>query len=419
MFRHLCKFLGMAGCVAVVAAMVLLRPQLQPPSEATAEQQTVPPAGGPRFVIRPYLQFPTRTSITVLWETDVPGSSLVEYAVATEVPPGKKPPGWQPALPLKAVAEQPATLHEVLLKDLEPGTKYVYRVTTTTADGKTIVGELLTFLTVTDADTAFSFTVIGDTQKNPTMTGRLARLMWARRPNFVVHVGDVVDEGPDKREWVNELFGPCAELFGRAAIFPTIGNHEKNDPHYYKYFALPQPEYYYRYRYGNADFFAIDTNSLRKLGTDSEQYGWLDRELGKSDARWKIVYHHHPAYTSDDDDYGDTYRGTSKQGDPRVRGLVPLYEKHNVDMVLNGHVHFYERTWPIRAGKVDPSKGIVYLTSGGGGGKLENFAPTPTWFKAEIRRDFHYCYVTIHGGRLVLKAYDQNDLMFDLLTLQK
>ena len=53
--------------------------------------------------------------------------------------------------------------------------------------------------------------------------------------------------------------------------------------------------------------------------------------------------------------------------------------------MFNGHIHVYERTWPIRAGKVEPKNGVVYVTSGGGGGALENFSPVPTWFKAQTR----------------------------------
>ncbi len=237
----------------------------------------------------------------------------------------------------------------------------------------------------------------------------------------MVHLGDVVDNGPDKKEWTDELFRPCATLFARVAVFPTIGNHEKNHAHYYRYFSMPEPKYYYQYRYGNADFFVIDSN--KRLPAGSEQYRWLDEQLGKSAATWKFVYHHHPPYSSDADDYGETDLGSTKKpytlGDVNVRQLVKLYEKHHVDMAFNGHIHAYERTWPLREGKVDRQRGVIYLTSGGGGGKLEGFAPTPTWFKAHTHSDYHYCYVTIHGGRFNLKAYDHQGRLFDVLDLDK
>jgi predicted phosphodiesterase len=358
----------------------------------------------PHFVIEPYLQYPTRESIVIMWETSFLGSSAVEYGTASSK--------------METVSMKDAvSIHEVPLTGLKPNTKYFYRVSTVGADGNPLKSKLLTFTTAVDADSAFAFTVIGDTQKNPTITGKIAKLMWDRRPNFVVHVGDVVDNGPDKREWVYELFKPSAELFSRVAVFPTIGNHERNHANYYRYFSLPAPEYYYRYRYGNADFFVLDSNKSLKPG--SEQFQWLDRELAKSDAAWKFAYHHHPAYSSDEDDYGNTLVGSSTMGDMNVRNLVQLYEKYSVDIVMNGHIHLYERTWPLRAGKVDRQKGIVYLTSGGGGGKLEGVGPTPTWFKAQVRVDFHFCLFNIQGNYLEFKAFDQEGRLFDNFEITK
>jgi len=90
-----------------------------------------------------------------------------------------------------------------------------------------------------------------------------------------------------------------------------------------------------------------------------------------------------------------------------------------VDVVFNGHIHVYERTWPLRGGKVDRARGVLYVTSGGGGGKLETFAPVPTFFKAQCRSDYHFCYVTIHGGRLCLKAFDHRGTLFDSFDVDK
>jgi predicted phosphodiesterase len=358
------------------------------------------------FVVGPYLQFPTRDSITIMWETAMPGTSIVDY-------------GESALLKEQVVGtnKQPDTMHEITLKGLKPNSRYLYRVTSVDTDGKKRVSDTLQFMTAVDEDSAFSFGIIGDTQKNPRMTGQIAKLIWERRPHFVVHLGDVVDNGPDKKEWTDELFGPCQELFSRVPVFPCIGNHEKNHAFYYKYFSLPDPEYHYRYRYGNADFFVVDSN--KTLKPDSEQYKWLDAELGKSTAKWKICYHHHPAWTSDDNDYGDTTKNIARLGDLNVRNLVTLYEKQNVDLVMNGHIHLYERTWPLRNNKVSPKDGVIYITSGGGGGKLENFGPLPTWFKAQLRVDFHFCYVNVQGGHLEFKAFDQKGNLFDCFDLRK
>lgn len=407
MSRHIVQCVALLGCAVLFTTLAVAMRSRVGIADGATPPPPVPPAapGQPHFVVAPYLQYPTRDSISIMWETSVRGTSKVEFGESQ---------------PLEKMVESSdlVTIHEVPLTGLRPHTKYFYRVTSTLEGGKVLRSNVLTFETAVAADAAYSFTIIGDTQKNPTVTGRIAKLMWERRPNFVVHVGDVVDNGPDVKEWVHELFGPCADLFSRAALFPAIGNHERNHKHYYDYFSLPRPEYYYRYSYGNADFFVLDTN--KSVKPDSEQYKWLDRELARSDARWKFCYHHHPAYTSDDDDYGNTWQNAAiRQGDLNARSLVPLYEKHKVDVVLNGHIHVYERTWPIRNGKVDRANGVVYVTSGGGGGRLENFAPTPAWFKRQLRVDYHFCLVNIQGGTLEFKAFDQEGRLFDSFEMEK
>jgi acid phosphatase type 7 len=390
-----------AVTVAFASAVLLSRGQGPAPTPSSPGS---PALAASKFVINPYLQYPTQTSITVMWETAVPGDSVVEFGLSSTT--------------LKKVEQaEEVAIHEVKLSGLESETKYVYRVSSTAPDGTTVTSPLYQFMTAVKPESAFSFAVIGDTQKNPKMTAKVAKVMYDRRPHFVVHCGDVVDNGPDKAEWVHELFGPCADLFARAAVFPTIGNHEKNHAWYYRYFSLPDPEYRYRFRYGNADFFVVDSN--KTLKPESEQYKWLDRELADSTATWKFVYHHHPAWSSDADDYGDTTKGPTRLGDLNSRSLVTLYEKHRVDVVFNGHVHLYERTWPIRMGKVDRKNGIVYVTSGGGGGKLEEAGPIPTWFKAQLRVDFHCCYINVQGSHLEFQAFDHNGQLFDSFEREK
>lgn len=401
------KRLGGGLCAAAVVAVAVLR---NAPTGATADDtKPDPPAAAevaPRFTLEPYLQFATRTTMTVMWETEEPCTAVVEYGTTSP--------------PKQAVKVETAdTLGEVVLTNLEPRTKYFYRVTVTDAAGRVREGKPLTFTTACEPTDAFSFTVVGDTQRNPAITAKIAKLMWDRRPDFVIHCGDVVDDGAAKWQWTGDLFRPCAELFGRVPVFPCIGNHEKDHAHYYRYFALPKPEYFYSYRYGNAEFFVLDTNTKRDLTAKGEQYRWLDRALAASDARWKVCYHHHPAYSSDDDDFGNSWKGPTTAGDVRVRNLVALYEKHNVDVVFNGHIHVYERTWPVRGGRVDQKAGVVYVTSGGGGGRLENFAPTPAFFKQEFRSDYHYCYATIHQGTFNFKAFDHEGRLFDHFALRK
>ncbi len=389
--------LAVIACAATLAAALVVRPGPQPPGPPAAG------AGGPAFVLFPYLQFATRTSMVVMCETNEPTTCVVEYG-----------PTYPPVLR----AESPlGTVHEVKLEKLAPSAKHFYRVVSTDAAGRELAGPPGTFSTAVGEAEAYSFCVIGDTQRNPTVTAKLAKLMWDRRPHFVLHMGDVVDDGADKRQWVHDLFGPCRELFARVPVYPCIGNHEKNHEQYYKYFSLPAPEYHYAFRYGNAEFFSLDTN--KPVGPGTGQHRWLDDGLGKSTATWKVCYHHHPCYSSDENDYGDAWKGESRRQDKNAAKLIPLYEKHRADLGLNGHIHLYERTWPVRGGTTDRTGGVTYVTSGGGGGGLEAFEPTPAFFKNQGRVSFHYCHVTVSGGLMEWRAFDADDRLFDQFTLRK
>ena len=399
--RPLRNWIVAALCVAAVGVAAFTQGTPAPAPDAPAE----PKAGaGPAFAVEPYLQFATRTSIVVMGETAAPTTCEVEYGAV--FPPDKV-----------AKVEKADTLHEVRLDNLQPRTKYFYRMVCTDADGRKVMGKPSTFFTAVDAGDAYSFTVFGDTQRNPVVTGKVAKLMWDRRPNFVLHLGDVVDDGPDQKQWTDDLFKSCQPLFARVPMYPCIGNHEKNHAFYYRYFSLPKPEYHYSFRYGNGEFFTVDTN--KAVDADSEQYKWLDKALAASDAKWKVCYHHHPCFSSDNDDYGNTEKANSTYGAPKHKALIALYEKHNVDLVMNGHIHAYERTHPIRAGKVDAKTGVTYVTSGGGGGKLEDFEPTPAFFKNQGRVDYHYCHFTVRGGEMECKVFDAENRLFDQFALRK
>ncbi len=355
-------------------------------------------------LVDPYLQYVTGSAISVLWETSRPTVAAVRYGVS---------------LPMteSIVVEQPETIHEVRIDDLEPQTQCFYQVVSTDAQGQEIESEALTFQTAVNVGTPFAFTVIGDTQTNADVVRTIAELSYAQRPNFTLIAGDLVSTGTTKTDWTGHFFPNMIPLISRVPFFPALGNHDQDAEWYYRYIAAPEPEYYYEFRYGDAHCFMIDAN--RPLDPESEQYARLERDLAASDAQWKFVVHHQPAYTSDENDYGDTHKGASTFGDMNVRQLVALYEKYGVDVVFNGHIHVYERTWPIRDGGVVEDGGVIHITTGGGGGGLEDFSPTRTWFSNTVARRHHFCYVTINGPVLQFKAIDTDDRVFDSFMLHK
>ncbi len=361
-----------------------------------------------QFVVQPYLQYATREGIAILCETTQPSRMTVEYAE-------------QPPLKRLAQSATAATINEVRVNGLKPGATYFYRVTCEDAEGNRARSEIHSFSTAPLEDAAWAFGILGDTQRNPEVTRRCAEGIFALRPNFLLHCGDVVDDGFAKHQWVNDLFEPCSRLFAYVPVFPVIGNHERDAHWYYDYFSLPAPEHRYTFRYGNAEFFMIDSNKDCRPG--SEQYRWLESALAQSTATWKFTCHHHPCFSSDENDYGDHWNGKAPEGftwgDSNVRQLVPLYERYGVDIAFAGHIHSYERTWPIFQMTINQRKGVRYIVSGGGGGGLEQAAPQRAWFTLHVQRGHHYCFATVHDRTIQFKAYDLEGRLFDTFELTK
>lgn len=361
-----------------------------------------------QFVVKPYLQFGTTNSMRILCETDKPSRMKVAF-------------GEMQPLASEAAAEGTNLINEVRLADLKPYARYFYRVTCEDASGNLARSDIFSFQTAPGADQAWAFGILGDTQRNPDVTRRCAEGIFALRPNFMLHCGDVVDDGFAKQQWVFDLFEPCSTLFAYVPVFPVIGNHERNSHWYYDYFSLPDPEYFYTYTYGNAQFFMIDSNKDCSPGSD--QYRRIEKALSESKAVWKFTAHHHPCFSADENDYGDHLKGKAGAdftwGDSNVRQLVPLYEKYGVDIAFAGHIHSYERTWPILQMTINQARGVRYIVSGGGGGGLEQAAPQRSWFTLHVARGHHYCFASVHDRTIQFKAYDLNGRLFDTFELTK
>lgn len=357
------------------------------------------------FTSGPMLQNDTLNSASIIWEIDRPAKAIVRY--------GKSVP-----LDQEIAVDGFERLHEVTISDLGPATPYFYEIEATSETGETIKSGNLTFQTAVPADQAYSFAIIGDTETRPHINDHIAKMIWGERPNFLVHVGDLTDGGQkDERfQWTHEYMLGMTQLYSRIPVFPVPGNGESDLYWYSHYHALPGHENYYKFSFGNADFFMLDSN--RDFSPGSEQYRWLEEELAKSTAEWKFAAHHHPAYTSDENDYGDTWEGPSEYGDKNVMNLVPLYEKYGVDVVFFGHLHTYERSWPIKNGEVTPG-GVTYVQTGGAGGNLENAAPGRTWFMNKFLRDHHYCIVKVHKNTFSFAMYDLEGRLKDTFELTK
>lgn len=370
------------------------------------------------FTAGPYLNNATPTAMSIVWETDRPADFVIEYGKTAAMDQRMQVQSQKIS---REVSVPESLIQHVTLQGLEPGTNYFYNVRAATPDGQSMQSGVLTFSTAVTTTDSYSFAVIGDTEARPHVNDRVAKMVWDERPNFVVVVGDLTDGGKKdhKFEWNYEYFQGIGQLASRVPVFPVPGNGEDDLYWYAKYHSLPSSEGFYSFRYGNAEFFMLNSNKPEDFSPGGIQYQWLEENLKQSTAKWKFVAHHHAPYSADDDDYGDSWKGSSNLGDPAIRKIVPLYEKYHVDMVFFGHLHTYQRTLPIRDGKVSNNNGVIYVQGGGGGGNLEDFAPSRAWFSAKTFRGHHYFIITVNDGELNLKMYDTDGRLKDYLDLRK
>ncbi|MEM8712483.1 MAG: metallophosphoesterase, partial [Planctomycetota bacterium] len=367
------------------------------------------------WTIPPYLTWPRPDGVSVLCETRTPSIATLEVRAASEEK-------W---IAVNPVSKDPARIAEFIVEGLMPATKYFYRVSATEASGgatqSLLTSETRSFRTAPPEgdDSAFTFTVLSDTQTQGDVAARVSGLAFEHRPNFVVHCGDLVDRGSTRSDWTETFFPNMRPLIEHAPLVPVLGNHEQDAKLYYDLMSLPAPERWYSLDYGHAAFFMLDGN--RSLDDQSEQLRWLKKALAESKATWRFAVLHQPPYTSDSNDYGDTALEASTQGDLNVRNIVEVLEKYGVDLCFSGHVHDYERTFPIRAGKVVPygDGGIIYVTAAGAGGGLEDFDATNTWFGHKKMRRHHFVHVAIHGDLLELQAMDEDGRLFDVFSLRQ
>ena len=192
------------------------------------------------------------------------------------------------------------------------------------------------------------------------MAADVAALVKGWSPDFIVTLGD--NNYPHGRattlddnvgQYYHEYIAPYVGHHGPGSsdnrFFPSLGNHDWRTPRvapYRDYFALPGREVYYEFRWGPVHLLSLDSDAAEPDGTrpDSPQAAWARRVLSASDAPWRIVYFHHPPYSS------------AKHG-PTQRMQWPFAD-WGANLVLAGHDHVYERF---------DRGGLPYIVNGLGG----------------------------------------------------
>ena len=327
------------------------------------------------------------------------------------------------------------TKHVIRLTDLEPGTKYSYRV------GDAELGWWSQTGTITTAggnDEAFTFFYITDPQAQRedqyARFGEVLDTAYELYPDgrFVVSAGDQVDAGENVKHW-NYFLNSTDSLLD-LPFMPTTGNHEDEGAVITENFVLPNvPEQnldsgvYYSYDYNGVHFTVLNTNDTEDDKLGQTQLDWMIDDIRSSDAKWKIVVLHKAPYSN-----GSHYDDGDVEGiRNQLSALLPYL---GVDLVLQGHDHVYLRTDVLNGNVVIPAEtgtktyngedyavkydpnGTIYSICGTSGVKVyhtKDLAATDEKFpRAEALCDVEnsmFSAITVDGDTLYFNAYEVAD----------
>lgn len=498
------RFLGSAGGVTFLALSPLGRGLFA----ATKSRKRLPV-----FSVLPYLQpgnnsrfSPGRESLEVRWQTLDSGDFKVEYG------PTKALGG---VAPVEVVRRWSGTLEDgelrwnysTTLSGLNLGQKVFYRVM---CDGQTILEGFGT--TRRGRGERIRFAAFGDNSFGDLSDHMIAFQAYKQNPDFVMNTGDNVYESGLDDEYARFFFpvynadvpGPRtgAPLLRSVPFYSVIANHDVHDKDaqkravadfdkspdalgYYTALSLPlngfaspfptptlaqteegkdklalfqhaagarfNRQANYSFDAGDAHFTCLDSN-IYVDPTDKTIGDWLENDLRSTDAKWKFVVYHHPAFNV----------GAEHFHEQHMRVLHPIFERHGVDFVLNGHEHSYQRARPLRfvpgensgakninsksrlvpgAFSIDRhfdgqknrrAEGVIHIVTGAGGKHLYD----PDWngnpehwkwpedghadYVEQFRSDVHSLSVfDIDGGRLTMRQIDQWGEEMDRIIVEK
>ncbi|GAA1923352.1 purple acid phosphatase family protein [Nocardioides hwasunensis] len=318
--------------------------------------------------------------------------------------------------PQGMVNSNPLEHFSATVAGLEPGTEYRYRVGNPTA-----YSPWYTFTTADPSVTDFSYLYYGDAQIGLDSTWpKVVEQSLATAPDAIgsVHAGDLIDTASNETQWVNWFEG-METAAATKNIMAAPGNHEYSGDRYLKAwkanfeYPLNQPTTetigdlvdlakgegdvaaQYRAYFDHWSEFAAETvyftdyqgvrfitvNATRDTGflTPEKlptcqgttcpstkvaelwtefQAAWLDHVLTTTKSKWNVVTFHQPVYST-----------SSGRNEPVLRKhWVPVFQKHNIDLVQMGHDHTYARGYNNEDRTAEPgiTDGPVYIVSNSG-----------------------------------------------------
>lgn len=403
----------------------------------------------------PYLQSDSPRNIKVLWGTSRSGIGEVQYQRSGETQWTIARSTEHKYAASRTRLAQDFYQHEVVLDDLPANAEFQYRVLldgvplaqgipfkTLPAVGNDSVG----FIALADFGTPYSTPRhVRDAIIKGANTNQ-----WRYPHDFIVGVGDIAYYNGSFAEFDTNFFSQVSgkndlgegshSLLARRPFFPVLGNHEyasdneKSIPEgFLESFSNPVPpnirqdqrERYYSFDSGDAHFVVLDSMKFQgnQPGVRGDMINWLEHDLAATRQKWRIVFlHHGPFSHGPHGTWGDTATNARLRAE-----LIPVLQKHGVQLVISGHNHLYERTVRMRLDHsshivreggcriVEAPDGIIYLTVGNGGddlhGRSAENSPCGTDGFNQAMREYGegYDFNATRNGRAVLIDASDSD----------
>jgi hypothetical protein len=246
------------------------------------------------------------------------------------------------------------------------------------------------------------FVAFGDFGGGPAQHA-VARAMerWAarHRVDALVTTGDNVYERGQPERFGAQLDGPYRELRRSRPLWVTLGNHDVKGGHGAEQLRhLGLPELPYAKTLPGVQLLFLDGNR-----PDQDQADWLEARLAAPGPRFRVAVFHQPAWSCSNHDSDEEV----------VRNWVPVFERHRLALVLNGHDHNYQRFVSDR--------GVNYVVTGGGGRSLYGLDRcqdgTPRRVAAAERH--HFTAVEVRADSLELTAVAEDGTELDRTEIRR
>jgi len=327
-------------------------------------------------------------------------------------------------------------IYRATMTGLKSDTEYYYRVGSSNGHSHT-----KSFKTLKH-NGPIRYGVIADMgygEKSDDTVKQLTSLVEKGQIDVIVHSGDLGYADGYQPHW-DVFFNKIEPIASKVPYMVTPGNHEfwgNFSAYKHRFFMPPAKDgsgvintesMYYSWNSGYAHFVALNSETCIDTGNfDEDMLNWAERDMkgvNRTETPWVISHFHRPMYCTSDHDCDFTSAGHLRLEAEK------MFNEVNVDLLLSGHVHSYERTTPVKAGKVMPQgKAPVYILQGASGNREGNKgsypdpddpnSDIPEWSAAR-KVNYGFGLMTVSAHDIKWEFYDSTSMeLLDETTIKK